>query len=202
MLARPPSPVEPKKEKAALRAAFEVASSRMRRGGGRLAVANQVGVAPPPPQVWNGPYDRRFPTWAHFSTEERRWNGATDATLSGPEPTTRTLKMTPQDPKRDIAREGIDAKSTRQGRPGLRVLSILIASLGGAAVLLALIWAFSQEGLSRTNANNGDQPVDARAFDQTSTPPSADAPTGPSGASRPLATGEAPDVNAPTRPSN
>lgn len=113
--------------------------------------------------------------------------------------------MTPQEPQRDttVARDGIDAKSTRQGRPGRRILLILIASLGGAAVLLALIWFFSQSNLSQTNANDGDQPVDARAFDGASTtPPAADAPTGPNGEPRPVPTGEAANVNAPTEPSS
>jgi hypothetical protein len=116
--------------------------------------------------------------------------------------------MAEQDPQanpgdRVVARQGVDAQSTRQGRSGVRILVILIASLGGATLLLGLIWFFSQGGLSQTNANDGGQPVDARAFSgDAATPPAADAPTGPNGEPRPVPTGEAPNVNAPTQPSN
>ena len=70
---------------------------------------------------------------------------------------------------------------------------------GAAAVLLLSIWAFSQGGMSTTNANDGDQAVDARAFQgDAQTPPAADAPTGPAGEAQPTPTGETPNVNAPT----
>lgn len=116
--------------------------------------------------------------------------------------------MTQQDPQGSsgdpaVLRRGVDARSTRQGRSGVRILLILVASLGGAALLLALIWFFSQGGLSQTNANDGDQPVDARAFDgDAMTSPAADAPTGAAGEPRPVPTGEATNVNAPTEPSD
>ncbi|MEC8457121.1 MAG: hypothetical protein VXZ43_09445 [Pseudomonadota bacterium] len=115
--------------------------------------------------------------------------------------------MTHQEPQpnndRLVDRQGVDARSARQGRSGNRILLILIASLGGAALLLGLLWMFSQGGLSQTNANDGDQAVDARAFSgDAATPPAADAPTGPNGEPQPVPTGEAANVNAPTQPSS
>jgi hypothetical protein len=114
--------------------------------------------------------------------------------------------MTQQDPHPNTP-EGhtlrpMDAKSTRQGRSGTRILWVLGVSAGAAALLLMAIWFFSQGGLSATNANDGDQPVDVRAFqDDAATPPAADAPTGPAGEARPAPTGQTPNVNAPTEPS-
>jgi hypothetical protein len=116
--------------------------------------------------------------------------------------------MTQQDPSlRTVKPAGADqpvgAQSTRQGRPGTRILWLLIISGGAAAVLLLGIWFFSQGGLSSTNANDGDQATDAQAFQSdAATPPAADAPTGPTGDARPAQTGETPNVNAPTAPSN
>ena len=116
--------------------------------------------------------------------------------------------MTQEDPHSKTAGavhtgRSADAQSTRQGRPGVRILWLLIVSGGAAAILLLAIWAFSQGGLSNTNANDGDQAVDARAFQgDAATPPAADAPTGPSGEAQPAPTGETPNVNAPTAPSN
>ncbi|NBB64532.1 hypothetical protein GVN18_35325 [Pseudomonas sp. ODNR1LW] len=95
--------------------------------------------------------------------------------------------MTPQEPRSKLradaaAQQRVDPQSTRQGRPGPRIFLILIASLSGAAVLLALIWIFSQGGLSQTNANNGDQTVDAQAFDgDASDRPSGQASAKPDG---------------------
>jgi hypothetical protein len=116
--------------------------------------------------------------------------------------------MTQQDPslrnlKAEEAGRSIDAKSSRQGRPGTRILWLLIISGGAATLLLLGIWLFSQGGLSNTNANDGGQTVDSQAFQgDAATPPAADAPTGPTGEAMPAPTGETPNVNAPTTPSN
>ena len=115
--------------------------------------------------------------------------------------------MTQQDPSPPVKPAGsarpVDAQSTRQGRSGTRILWLLIISGGAATVLLLGIWLFSQGGLSNTNANDGDQAVDAQAFQgDAATPPAADAPTGPNGETKPAPTGETPNVNAPTAPSN
>ncbi|MBA4808367.1 hypothetical protein [Brevundimonas sp.] len=115
--------------------------------------------------------------------------------------------MTQQDPHANTTKvhtlRPVDAKSARQGRSGTRILWVLILSAGAAAFLMIGIWFFSQWGLSATNANDGDQPVDVQAFqDDAATPPAADAPTGPNGEARPQPTGETPNVNAPTEPSN
>ena len=115
--------------------------------------------------------------------------------------------MTQQDPLRDVksaeTEQSVDAASTRQGRSGTRILWLLIISAGAAAILLLGVWFFSQGGLSNTNANDGDQAVDAQAFQgDAATPPAADAPTGPNGQADPVPTGQAPNVNAPTAPSN
>jgi hypothetical protein len=116
--------------------------------------------------------------------------------------------MTHQDPHSkaaDAVHEGrpVEAQYTRQGRPGVRILWLLIVSAGAAAVLLLGMWFLSQGGFSQTNANDGGQAVDAQAFQgDSATPPAADAPTGPTGEARPTPTGEAPNVNAPTQPSN
>ena len=116
--------------------------------------------------------------------------------------------MTHQDPHSkaaDAVHEGrpVEAQYTRQGRPGVRILWLLIVSAGAAAVVLLGLWFVSQGGFSQTNANDGDQAVDAQAFQgDAATPPAADAPTTASGQSQPAPTGETPNVNAPTQPSN
>lgn len=97
----------------------------------------------------------------------------------------------------------VEAQYTRQGRSGVRILWLLIVSAGAAAILLLGMWFVSQGGFSNTNANNGAQAVDARAFQGDAvTPPAADAPTGAAGQAAPAPTGETPNVNAPTTPSN
>jgi len=61
------------------------------------------------------------------------------------------------------------------------------------------MWFVSRGGFAATNANDGDQPVDAAAF-QTGTAgaPAADAPTTPTGEPTNPPTVETPNVNAPT----
>ena len=104
------------------------------------------------------------------------------------------------------AEQTAGAQDTRQGRPGKRILWMLIVSAGAAAVLLLGLWFVSQNGMSQTNANDGGQVVDAQAFQGDSqTAPAADAPTTSTGEPTAPATGEAPNVNAPTtsaQPSN
>ena len=194
----------------------EVASSRMRRGGDRLAFTNLKSggrrrLRSPITMAWNlgsGPAAlfRHWYRTARHSDADR--NVGFHVALS-PEQTTDAGAqiMTQQDPSRPVkpaeSARPVDAQSTRQGRSGARILWLLIISGGAAAVLLLGIWFFSQGGLSNTNANDGDQAVDAQAFQgDAATPPAADAPTGPNGETRPAPTGETPNVNAPTAPSN
>jgi hypothetical protein len=91
----------------------------------------------------------------------------------------------------------------RGARPGSRILLILIVSAGAAAVLLLGMWFLSNGGFSRQNPNIGHQVTDSQAFNNdAATPPAADAPTTATGQAQPVPTGEAPNVNAPTQPSN
>ncbi len=116
--------------------------------------------------------------------------------------------MTHQDPHSrsvDAIHQGrpVEAQYARQGRSGVRILWLLIVSAGAAAILLLGLWFVSQGGFARTNANDGAQIVDAQAFQgDAATPPAADAPTDASGRAQPAPTGETPNVNAPTQPSN
>ncbi|HEX8469798.1 MAG TPA: hypothetical protein VF633_01685 [Brevundimonas sp.] len=97
----------------------------------------------------------------------------------------------------------VDADLVRSARPGKRILLVL----GGGLILVVIgflaIWGPGGGALSRTNANDGDQAVDTAAFQGDAlNPPTADAPTTATGAAQPRPTGEAPNVNAPTVPSN
>lgn len=107
----------------------------------------------------------------------------------------------PHDRAADAVHEGrpVEAQYVRGGRKGSRILLVLLGGLVLVAIAYALIYGFSAKPLSQTNANDGDQTVDAAAFDQTaSTPaPAADAPTGPTGEANGPTTGQA-NVNAPT----
>lgn len=115
--------------------------------------------------------------------------------------------MTHHDPHSEAAEavhEGrpVDAQYVRGARPGKRILVLLIVSAGAAAVLLLGMWFVSNGGFETTNANNGDQAVDAAAFSERVDVPAADAPSTATGQAVPTPTGEAPNVNAPTVPSN
>ena len=119
--------------------------------------------------------------------------------------------MTPEQPDphtqaADAVHEGrpVEAKYVRGARPGSRILVILVLSAGAAAILLLGMWFLSNGGFAGQNANTGAQAVDAQAFDQVepASAPAADAPTTATGASAPVPTGETPNVNAPTQPSN
>lgn len=107
----------------------------------------------------------------------------------------------PHDEAADAVHEGrpVEAQYVRGGRGGVRILTLLIVSVAAVSILLLGMWFVSRGGFAQTNANDGDQAVDAAAFqDDRVAVPAADAPTTPTGEpTRPL-TGEAPNVNAPT----
>lgn len=111
----------------------------------------------------------------------------------------------PHDKAADAVHEGrpVEAQYVRGGRGGVRILTLLVISLAAVAILLLGMWFVSQGGFANTNANNGEQAVDAQAFqgDGGSAIPSADAPTGAGGQPASPPTGETPNVNAPTVPS-
>ena len=107
----------------------------------------------------------------------------------------------PHDKAADAVHEGrpVEAQYVRGGRGGKRILLVLFGGLGLVALCFALIYAFSAGPLASTNANDGDQPVDAQAYaSETANPPSADAPTTATGEPTNPPTGEASNVNAPT----
>ena len=118
--------------------------------------------------------------------------------------------MKPQEPRRhdqavDAVRQGrpVDAEYVRAGRKSPRILVLLVVSTLAAAILLLGFWFVSNGAFQAQNPTTGQQAADARAFDADSrTPPAADAPTDSTGRAQPAPTGEAPNVNAPTQPSN
>ncbi|WP_374515671.1 hypothetical protein, partial [Brevundimonas sp.] len=107
----------------------------------------------------------------------------------------------PHDHSADAVHEGrpVEAQYVRQGRGGKRILMVLLIGLALVAVAFAVIWLSSAGGLSQTNANDGDQPVDAAAFQGEGGRdiPTADAPTTATGEPTAPPTGETPNVNAP-----
>ena len=108
--------------------------------------------------------------------------------------------QSPHDKAADAVREHrpVEAQYVRGGRGGVRILAVLAVSLAAVAVLLLGMWAVSNGGFARTNANDGDQPEDAAAFQRDVAAPTADAPTTSTGEPTHPPTGEAPNVNAPT----
>ncbi|NJC40916.1 hypothetical protein GGQ87_001174 [Brevundimonas alba] len=106
----------------------------------------------------------------------------------------------PHDKAADAVHEGrpVEAQYVRGGRGGVRILTLLVISLAAVAILLLGMWFVSQGGFAKTNANDGDQAVDAAAFQADRTDiPAADAPTTSTGQPTTPPTGEAPNVNAP-----
>lgn len=93
--------------------------------------------------------------------------------------------QSPHDRSADAVHEGrpVEAQYVRGGRGGVRILALLAVSAGAAAILLLGMWFVSQGGFARTNANNGEQAVDAQAFNDSAAgespaaaPPAASAP--------------------------
>jgi hypothetical protein len=84
----------------------------------------------------------------------------------------------PHDHAADAVHEGrpVEAQYVRQGRGGVRILTLLGISLAAVAVLLLGMWFLSNGGFASTNENVVAQPEDARAFDDAPAP-SPDAPT-------------------------
>ena len=118
--------------------------------------------------------------------------------------------MIPQEPERhdkaaDAVHEGrpVDAELVRSGRKGPRILVLLMVSTLAAAVLLLGIWMISNGGFNAQNPTPSEQAADVQDFQgDGQTPPAADAPTDATGRAEPVQTGETPNVNAPTTPSN
>jgi len=111
--------------------------------------------------------------------------------------------QSPHDKAADAVHAGrpVEAQYARGGRGGKRILLVLIAAIALVAICFALIYAFSAGPLAETNANDGNQAVDVRAFDgDAATPPQADAPTTATGEPTNPPTGEASNVNAPVAP--
>lgn len=109
--------------------------------------------------------------------------------------------QSPHDKSADAVHEGrpVEAQYVRGGRGGVRILTLLIVSAGAAAILLLGMWFVSNGGFERTNANNGEQPVDAQAFNrEAAAAPTADAPTTSTGRPTNPPASEASNVNAPT----
>lgn len=108
----------------------------------------------------------------------------------------------PHDHSADAVHEGrpVEAQYVRQGRGGRRIVMVLLGALALVVVAFAVIWLASAGRMSQLNANDGDQPVDAAAFQGTggSEIPAADAPTTATGEPTAPETGAAPNVNAPT----
>jgi hypothetical protein len=106
--------------------------------------------------------------------------------------------QSPHDKAADAVHEGrpVEAQYVRGGRGGVRILTLLVISLAAVAVLLLGMWFVSQGGFAQTNANDGDQAVDAAAF-RTDASARPDAPTTTTGQPTNPAPGEAANVNAP-----
>lgn len=106
----------------------------------------------------------------------------------------------PHDKAADAVHEGrpVEAQYVRGGRGGVRILTLLLVSLAAVAILLLGMWFVSQGGFAKTNANDGDQAVDAAAFQTDPVEiPAADAATTATGEPTAPPTGEAANVNAP-----
>lgn len=99
----------------------------------------------------------------------------------------------------------VDAARVKQGRSGRRIVLILVCGLLLTAIGFAFVYMSWNRPFAATDANDGDQAVDAAAF-QTGDRriPQASAPTTSTGEPTHPPTGDAPNVNAPvtaSRPS-
>lgn len=99
----------------------------------------------------------------------------------------------------------VSSELVRGARPGSRILLLLIASAGAAAVLLLGMWAVSKGGFA---SQNPDSDQNAAAFNDDApvgpaTPSGAASRTGAPPPAQPIAagpSGAAPDVNVQSRP--
>lgn len=100
----------------------------------------------------------------------------------------------------DAVHEGrpVEAQFTRQGKGGRRISVVLGLGLALTALGFIIMYLVFGGALSSTNANDGDQAVDAAAFSDRQDVPAADAPTTATGEPTSPPTGDAPNVNAPT----
>jgi len=78
----------------------------------------------------------------------------------------------PHDEAADAVRDGrpVDAQFVRGGRPGFRVLRILVISLGIAAVLIIGMWLVSNGGFARQNDTLPEAAAESQSFSSTPTP--------------------------------
>lgn len=81
--------------------------------------------------------------------------------------------MVPEEPRRHTKaaralREGrpVAARFVRGGRPGGRVLAVLVVSTLAVAFVLLALWAGSNGAFLRQNPSEAQQAADAQAFDE------------------------------------
>lgn len=100
----------------------------------------------------------------------------------------------PHDHSADAVHEGrpVEAQYVRQGRGGVRILTLLAISLAAVAILLLGMWFLSSGGFASTNDNVVAETDDVRAF-QDSPAPNPEPPTTPTGQ---------PDANEPGQVTN
>lgn len=92
----------------------------------------------------------------------------------------------------------LKAQSARQGKLGRPIVWVLGIALLLTAIGFVVVWTRYSAPLAATNANDGNQAVDAAAFRDEDAIPAADAPTDARGNPTSPPTGEAPNRNAPT----
>jgi cytoskeletal protein RodZ len=137
----------------------------------------------------------------------REWGTATLAmtlmTLSFQRP--KGSAMTHNDPHSraaDAVHEGrpVEEQFVKQGRGGRRITLVLIVAFVLTALGFLIVQLVYAPDFAAGDANAGQQAVDAAAFQGAGgdSVPAADAPTTSTGEPTNPATGEAPNVNAPT----